>query len=309
MSNSLIKNFDKLMTWKRKDERAPHKPLLALWAIGRCLGGENRLVEYEVVHNELINLLQKFGHPRKTNKPHEPFWRMRKDQIWEIPQAHIVSEQKNGSVSPSDLRQLNISGGFPETLYNAFRGDPTLALTVAQKLVEAHFPYTMRAAVLEVTLKNNFNKDLLLLPRAEFEYSNFLTDTFSLHCRDPHFRKIILNKYEYKCALCGHSFQFPVGHWPALEAAHIRWHSHCGPDISENGLSLCVLHHALFDWGIFTIEPDSFNVSVTAEVLKQFPDSEVAKHHEKQLQKIPKCETDRPAAEYLNWHIKNVFRN
>ena len=40
-----------------------------------------------------------------------------------------------------------------------------------------------------------------------------------------------------------------------LEAAHIQWHHVGGPDIETNGLSLCALHHKLFDLGAFTVEP------------------------------------------------------
>jgi hypothetical protein len=32
------------MVWKRGGERAPHKPLLALYAIGRALRGEPRMM-------------------------------------------------------------------------------------------------------------------------------------------------------------------------------------------------------------------------------------------------------------------------
>ena len=32
--------FDAITVWKRGGERAPHKPLLALYAIGRALRGE-----------------------------------------------------------------------------------------------------------------------------------------------------------------------------------------------------------------------------------------------------------------------------
>ena len=33
-----------------------------------------------------------------------------------------------------------------------------------------------------------------------------------------------------------------------------------GPDIEPNGLSLCALHHKLFDLGVFTVEPAEHRV-------------------------------------------------
>ncbi len=39
----------------------------------------------------------------------------------------------------------------------------------------------------------------------------------------------------------------------AIEAAHIKWHQAGGPDIEQNGIALCSMHHKLFDRGVFTI--------------------------------------------------------
>ena len=80
MTEELLQHFNNLAIWKRHDERAPHKPLLVLWAIGRCLQGESRLVKYDIVHDALVYLLETFGPPRSNHKPQEPFWRMQKDK-------------------------------------------------------------------------------------------------------------------------------------------------------------------------------------------------------------------------------------
>ena len=52
--------------------------------------------------------------------------------------------------------------------------------------------------------------------------------------------------------MCG--FDVKLGTIPiALEAAHIKWKSHGGPNQAVNGLALCILHHKLFDLGAFTL--------------------------------------------------------
>ncbi len=310
MTDVLLQHFDKLTIWQRRGERAPHKPLLALWAIGRCLRGQRRLIEYDEIHKAMLVLLQTFGPPRKTYKPQEPFWRMQKDHIWEVTQAHRVPKQSNGSVFPSSLRQLNILGGFPSSLYNSFRCDPNLAVTVAHQLVDAHFPETMRSAVLEATLGDHAYDVAPLAPeRIRDERSPLLDSALTRRRRNPNFRKRVLGEYDYKCAVCSYSFEYPVGHWPALEAAHIRWHSHHGPDDPKNGLSLCVLHHELFDWGIFTVQPESLHILVAKTLLKRIPESPITALHGTPLQTIPKRVSDRPASEHLSWHTRNVFRD
>lgn len=309
MTDVLLRHFDNLTIWQRRNERAPHKPLLALWAIGRCLQGQGRLIEYDEIHKALLVLLRTFGPPRKTYRPQEPFWRMQKDQIWEVTRAHRVPEQSNGSVSPSSLRELNVRGGFPSSLYNSFRRHPNLALKVASQLVDSHFPETMRFAILEATLGDlAYDVAPIATQIIRDKHSPLLDSALTRRRRNPKFRRRILREYGYKCAVYSYSFEYPVGHWPALEAAHIRWHSHHGPDDSENGLSLCVLHHELFDWGIFTVEPESLRIVVAKTLLDRIPESPITALHETSLQTLPKRISDRPASEHLNWHTRNVFR-
>ena len=110
MTHSHLQHFDHLTIWKRNDERAPHKPLLVLWAIGRCLQGKDRLVEYKVVHEALLSLLNAFGPARLRHKPQEPFWRLQKDRVWEIPDANRIAEDSRGGVSPARLREFHNHG-------------------------------------------------------------------------------------------------------------------------------------------------------------------------------------------------------
>ena len=49
--------FADLRVWHARGWRAPNKPLLALWAIGRCLRNEPRLAPYDEIARELGGLL------------------------------------------------------------------------------------------------------------------------------------------------------------------------------------------------------------------------------------------------------------
>ncbi len=308
---SILEKFSRLATWKRNDERAPHKPLLALWSIGRCLQGKKRLVEYETAGNELLSLLEKFAPPRKKHRPHDPFWRMQRDQVWEIPLAAKVPRPKydKGGVSPAKLRELNISGGFPQAIFEKFRRNRAFAIEVAQVLVSAHFPETMHGAVLQATLGNEYLFGLKHDDQFRLGQSQFLESVVNRRKRNSKFRKAVLESYNFRCAVCDFSFEYPTGHWPALEAAHIKWHSHCGPDNTRNGLSLCVLHHELFDWGVFTIRPDSLDVIVAKKAPAQRGGNPILEFHGNPLTNMPVREEDRPETSYLEWHAKNVFRS
>ena len=66
VTGDLMQRFQSLNVWKRGEKRAPHKPLLALWAIGRCVRKEPRLASYELVDQELAALLRRFGPDREA---------------------------------------------------------------------------------------------------------------------------------------------------------------------------------------------------------------------------------------------------
>lgn len=310
MSQSIFKHLD-LNTWRRGKERAPHKPLLVLWAIGRCLRGEARLVEYGVVHEELKSLLLRFGPHRRNVRPHFPFWRLQRDRIWEIPGAERLTVNSSGDVSPMELREFNVRGGLTKGLFERFRRDRSAALEVCLQLVEAHFTPTLLIPVLEATL----GPQVLVSDDSSAAHNQFNPDRFveSLRIRryrDPGFRRIVLEAYNHSCAICDFSIEFPSGNWPALDAAHIQWHSCKGPDDIRNGLSLCALHHELFDRGAFTIDGNSpdFRVIVAKPVLELVPLTHLNGFHRKPLIRTPDRSSQRPAPESLQWHNKYVFK-
>ena len=66
---SIVQKFENLRLRKRGEQRAPHKPLLVLYAIGKLLQGEDRLLPYSEVDEKLGNLRREFG-PKRRNYQH-----------------------------------------------------------------------------------------------------------------------------------------------------------------------------------------------------------------------------------------------
>ena len=48
----ILRRFEAFSVWERRGERAPHKPLLILYAIGKLLLGEEQL-RYEEIEADL----------------------------------------------------------------------------------------------------------------------------------------------------------------------------------------------------------------------------------------------------------------
>jgi putative restriction endonuclease len=124
--------------------------------------------------------------------------------------------------------------------------------------------------------------------------------------RDPRFREIVLNAYGRQCAVCGFSLRMGdalVG----LDAAHIQWHQAGGPAVVQNGMALCVLHHKLFDRGVFTVLE---GLTVAVSELANGPGTlevHLAPYHGRGLRGLVN-QAYAPAGKYLAWHRAQVFQ-
>ena len=225
-----------LSVWTRGDQRAPHKPLLLLYALARFAGGQRDL-PYSTVEPALRDLLQAFGPPRQTHHPEYPFWHLKTDGLWEVDRADALT-MRSGHNAPTltSLRQLDPAGRLSEDVALALQAYPALMGELASGLLDAHFPASLHGEILDAV-----GLDLG-------------TIAVRKRRRDPAFRERVLRAYGYRCAVCG--FETRVG--PALvgvDAAHVMWHQTGadGVDAVTNGLALCALHHRLLDRGAFTL--------------------------------------------------------
>lgn len=80
----LTNKIQNINIWRNGDQRAPHKPLLLLYALGQLSKVQERLFQYFNVDKPLEKLLIKFGRYRKTQCPEQPFARLTNDGIWEL---------------------------------------------------------------------------------------------------------------------------------------------------------------------------------------------------------------------------------
>lgn len=125
--------------------------------------------------------------------------------------------------------------------------------------------------------------------------------------RDVNFRERILKAYEYSCSVCG--FNVRLGsNLVAIDAAHIQWHQSGGPDIEENGIALCSLHHKLFDRGVFTITNEhQLIVAEEAHGTNGFEEW-LMRYHGSKIRR-PIHPDYQPRDNYINWHLREVFRS
>lgn len=287
--NELKRRFDQITVWKKGGQRAPHKPLLVLYAIGRILRGEPRMIEFSQVDKDLGLLLKEFGPPRRSIHPEYSFWRLKNDGLWELSNTENVRTRTgNTDARKADLLRFKVFGGFPEPVQHLMLSDKLLVTEIVTDLLSKNFPDTLHDSILAAT-------------GIELE-----TAGKGINIRNPEFRKRILRAYGYRCAICG--FDVRLGdRLVALEACHIKWHQAGGPETENNGLALCCMHHKLFDLGVLTIS-DAMTVMVSEEAHGTIGFQEWVMAFNGKKIKPPIRDTYHPNEKFIAWHIREVFQ-
>ncbi|MCY3789695.1 MAG: HNH endonuclease [Gemmatimonadetes bacterium] len=243
------------------------------------------MASYRDVDQALKALLRQFGPPRKHVHPEFPFWRLRRDGVWDVSGAEHITVTPSGDAHVRSLRQENAHGGFPASVFALLQNKANLAMEIAYSLLEAHFPPSLHHDVLQAVGID-----------ADFEHIH-------RRRRDSAFSNVVLTAYGHKCAVC--AFAVRLGNRPvALEAAHIKWHRAGGPDQVRNALALCALHHRLFDAGAFTVSIDR-KIMVAASVTGGGRDYALGRFQAKPLF-LPTRDEDLPDVGFLKWHHREV---
>lgn len=290
-AEALKERVNNLHIWKRRDERAPHKPLLILLALGYLSKNHPRLLSYSELRESLKNLIIEFGPRRQNYYPSEPFTRLRNDGIW------TLSADLN-EVNTTDrwLLEHDIKGGFNEEVYSLLVTQKELLREVAEIVLMNHFPASIHEDIL-AAVGLDFEKGLKIRENQK---------PYSSRSRDPRFREIVLRAYEQSCAVCGFNIRLGSS-LVAVDAAHIKWHQAGGPDREDNGIALCSLHHKLFDRGVYTLTPD--NTLVVAEDAYGSTGFEdwLMRYHGKQIRRPIRPEY-KPNDSFVDWHMREVFK-
>ncbi|MFD8415599.1 phosphorothioated DNA-binding restriction endonuclease [Streptomyces sp. NPDC059650] len=284
-----VESTAKLRQWTRGGARAPHKPLLFLYALGRYQQDADAELKYGAVEEDLKQLLAEYGPTHRTT-PAYPFHHLVSDGVWEV-------RTDRGPGSPGsgvrELRAAGAAGRLAPGLRAALRREPSLLGRMVRVLLDLNFPPSLHG-------------DLCAAVGLEPEPEQTQWLSPARRQRDRRMRELVLTAYEYRCAFCGYDGRIgavPVG----LEAAHVHWWAFGGPDEVDNGLCLCSLHHKLFDKGVLGLG-DGHRILVSQRFVGHSP---AAREHVTALAGRPLL-GPRPgalpiAAAHRSWHTGQVF--
>lgn len=145
----------------------------------------------------------------------------------------------------------------------------------------------------------------LAAPFAMFEESPTIVEAQTRKiARGRAFQRVVFRAYRGACSLCNGGLLHPSGRGE-VEAAHIISRSLRGSDDIRNGLLLCKAHHWAFDAGLVGISPE-FEVVVPASVRGIERNQSLNALHGSPIL-LPKRAEAWPAAEALDWHLRNVM--
>lgn len=132
-----------LSIWKKSGQRAPHKPLLILYALAQLQRAQS-VLPYTEVREKLKKLLFEFGPPRKSYHPEQPFVRLTSDGIWKL-----SSEIDKRNFTDHQLLLNQVAGGFTLEILLLLHKNNHLVAELAEQILHEHFPETMHTDILE----------------------------------------------------------------------------------------------------------------------------------------------------------------
>lgn len=274
--------------WKSGNQRAPHKPLLLLFAIGKWSKGKRSFPWLEV-EEKVSRLIKLFGGNAKPNV-HYPFIRLCNDydgKIWVVDGELVLG--KNGDASLLSLRKHNNIAKFHPDFEKIISIDKEFNKIVSQLIVDNFSP-------------TQFHD---ILQECELSFADFTLSHGKR--RNSEFRQSILDAYGHKCAICDYDIQFRtiiIG----VEAAHIQWYNANGPDIVQNGIALCSIHHKLMDYGAIGLN-NQFEL-IAAKGLNGTRDQldNLIYQFEGKRISLPRSSSDYPGISFLAWQRDEIFK-
>jgi len=283
--------------WHTGGTRAPHKPLLVLYAIARLQSTGSSRVRFTDAEASLKQLLVEFGPPGTRPTPQYPFVRLANDGLWEL----TTDDGSTPSENLGELRASGATGQLAAEFETELRDDPALCVIVARLLLDREWEQSLHA---DICAAIGLDIDTFEVAAAQIRGAALLNER---RRRDPAFRPSVLVAYEFRCAMCGYDGWID-GESVGLEAAHVRWWAYDGPDTVGNGLCLCSLHHKLLDRGVIGVSEEH-----TMAVSKQFVGrSPTARHLVLDLVGRPLTEPQvgepSPETAHVTWHAEQVFK-
>lgn len=275
-------------------KRAPYKPLVLLWLIGRVVNDKGGVVSFRDAQADLRKLLSIHRVGKTAPKPENPFVYLgTTPEIWSVrdkagndvsKMSSPLAETRHPARENVGFLKEEVTGSLDLRFIAALK-DPELRHGIVNEILNTEFPESRHESILvEVGLQRHVRP---VVPR-----------------RDPNFRESVLMAYEFRCSFC--EFRALLrDQIVGLDAAHVRMHAKDGPSTLSNGISLCTQHHVLFDRGVLGLRlvGGKRKILVSQHLLAN---DDLVSLSGQEI-RPPQPSYEPPAEEHIEWHYENLF--
>ncbi|UOQ73550.1 HNH endonuclease [Hymenobacter cellulosilyticus] len=262
-----LTRFCKLKTSKLGGEEAPYKPALLLAVLEGIEDGsiqDNQIV----ITPELLAAFQSNCRDLSTSERFRannfalPFYHLTGDGFWHL-RTHfgqpLLLTTSGSPRSLGHLRQVVAYAAFDAELWLLLQ-DTATRHTFRDALLSRYFPqtrYHYRPSAGPEALRE-LSQQMLQEPAALYQTHLNLTDEVDTFMRSGTFKRVVLEAYNYTCAISGLQL-ISTGTSavaPLLDACHIVPWSISHDDTIGNGLALTPTLHRAFDRHLLRIDQD-----------------------------------------------------
>ena len=309
--DSYKEKFTRLVVATSQGHRSPHKPCMLLAVLDLAAAGgltENRIEFAPALLERYATYFNAVKSGNDRLNPWLPYYHLRgnlrggEQSFW----RHIPRPGREGILGSmtdaTSARQIidNIDYATLDDELYQLALDPianaVLARTLAMYWFDRQLP-ELQTLIERATEISKYEKSI----RTATSFAS--TSPVPEYVRNPAFRRVVIQLYDYRCAATGLRFILPTGE-AMVEAAHIHPFSVAGDDDPRNGIALTPNMHWAMDRNLIAPGPD-LKWHVSSLVDDRLPDNQVLTMLEgKPL--IIQVPSAMPKREALEWRMNQL---
>jgi len=316
MSADILQKYVQKMKRLRVDRAhgvAPHKPLLLLAVIE--LIGRGQIRDNKIpLSPDLAETFIKYWSKVTDRKPNIalPFFHLKSDGFWHFhPNAGYEKalDVADRITAISRLREVIAHVSLDDDLF-VLLTDASNREIIRQTLIYVYlldFKGEIEGLIAEGKQITEYEQALINEVEQPFSPQK---STAPIPAESPirsaGFRQAIMGLYDYTCAVCRLRIVTMDGE-SATDAAHIIPFRISKNDDVRNGISLCKLHHWVFDKGLISLST-TYQVLVSPLMSDRRPTEWLLTELQDKSIMLPEQDRLYPAQDALSWHREAVLR-
>lgn len=287
-------------TGERGRPEAPNKPCMLLAAID--LAERGRLIENRIRYEDTWEAYDAYAaaiEPAYTLNSYDPFYYLGKEGFWHL------SPKDKFKPTANKLLDRGMTASLDSELFELLCGNPKARAALREALIDRWF-HDVEDRVEEIVRERTIQHTLERRLTSERTWREIRdADIPPETVRDPVFRRLVLEAYDYRCAASGWRILLPEVP-PLVDAAHLIPFSESHSCSPHNGMALTPTYHRALDRHLIAPGPDMrWHVSNLLD--KRIPD------HQKLLELdgqriIFSGKRHHPARESLEWRLDRLLK-